>query len=109
MLKDADPNVRMAAAYALGKLGHAAAAAVPALVTALDDPKKDVRYAAAYSLPALGPEATSAWTALQKTAARDQDPTVRKEATKALNKIQIAYKYRRAAGSQATAQASGTK
>jgi HEAT repeat protein len=109
MLKDADPNVRMAAAYALGKLGHAAAAAVPALITALDDPKKDVRYAAVYCLPSLGPEATSAWTALQKTAAQDQDPTVRKEATKSLNKIQIAFKYRRAADSHATAQASGTK
>ncbi len=108
-LKDKDPNVRMAAAYALGKLGHTAAPAVPALITALGDPKKDVRYAAVYALPALGPDATRAWNALQKTAAQDQDPSVRKEATNSLTKIQIAYKYRGASDSHATAPASGTK
>lgn len=109
MLKDADPNVRMATAYALGKLGHAAASAVPALISALDDSNKNVRYAAVYSLPALGPDATAAWSALQKIAAHDKDPSVRKEATRSLAKIQIAYKYRRAADSPATAQASAGK
>ncbi|HKD38319.1 MAG TPA: HEAT repeat domain-containing protein [Pirellulales bacterium] len=109
MLKDTDPNVRMATAYALGKLGHAAASAVPALIGALDDSSKDVRYAAAYSLPSLGPDATSAWTALQKAAAQDKDPSVRNEAARSLTKIQIAYKYRRAVESRATAQASGEK
>jgi HEAT repeat protein len=108
-LKDTDPNVRLAAAYALGKLGHTAAPAVPALIAALDDPKQDVRYAAVYSLPALGPDATRAWTALQKVANQDKDASVRKEATKSLTKIQIAYKYRRAVDGHTTAQASGAK
>jgi HEAT repeat protein len=107
LLKDSDSAVRLGAAYALGKVGPAAAAAVPALIAALDDPKKDVRFAAAYSLPALGPDAAAAWKALQKSAAQDVDPSVRKEAAKSLAKIETVFKYRHATDGRPTAQAQG--
>lgn len=105
MLNDSDSAVRIGAAYALAKVGPAAAAAVPALTAALDDRHKDVRQAAAYSLPALGPDAAAARWALQKLAAQDADPGVRKEAAKALVKIEIVLKYRHATDGHTAAQA----
>jgi HEAT repeat protein len=104
LLKDPHTSVRVVTAYALGKIGPAAASAVPALTAALDDPNKEVRQAAAYSLPALGPDATTAWKALQKTAARDVDPSVRKEAAKSMAKIQTVYRFRQAADARKVGQ-----
>jgi hypothetical protein len=105
MLKDSDSAVRIGAAYALAKVGPAAAAAVPALTAALDARHKDVRQAAAYSLPALGPDAAAARRALQKLAAQDADPSVRKEAATALVKIETVLKYRHATDGHTAAQA----
>jgi HEAT repeat protein len=105
MLKDSDSAVRIGTAYALAKVGSAAAAAVPALTAALDDRHKDVRQAAAYSLPALGPDAATASPMLQKLAAQDADPSVRKEAAKSLVKIQTVLKYRHATDGHTAAQA----
>jgi HEAT repeat protein len=45
-----EPEVRAAAARALGKLGKMAAKAAPALQKALDDPDAEVRLAAAEAL-----------------------------------------------------------
>ena len=105
MLKDSDSSVRIGTAYALAKVGPAAAAAVPALTAALDDRHKDVRQAAAYSLPALGPSAATASRTLQKLAAQDADPSVRKEAATALVKIETVLKYRHATDGHTAAQA----
>jgi HEAT repeat protein len=49
-LKDPDDNVRLNAVRTLGKLGSAAAAAMPALEPLLSDPDKDVRRAAAEAM-----------------------------------------------------------
>ncbi len=46
-LKDKDPRVRAAAAQALGGIGPAAKAAVPALIEALKDEEEEVGNAAA--------------------------------------------------------------
>ena len=100
-LKDKDPAVRMAASYALGKLGAAAAPALPQLVIALKDPDKRVRSAAAYAVPALGPSSSGAVPALI-AATRDSDPEVRTTAAQSLKKIRLAEKYRRELGHTAS-------
>ncbi len=105
LLKDPHSSVRVGTAYALAKIGPAAASAVPALTAALDDPDKEVRRGAAYALPALGPDATTAWKKLQTLAARDVDPSVRKEAAKSMTKIQTVYRYRQAADAHKVGQA----
>lgn len=60
----ADCRVRWAAADALGKIGPAAAEAVPALTAALTDADWDVRRAAADALGRIGPEAAEVVPAL---------------------------------------------
>ena len=63
-LDQPDAKLRRAAAFALGKLGSDARAAVPGLVRALDDEEKTVAEAAAFALSEIGPSAAAALPAL---------------------------------------------
>ena len=100
-LKDKNLNVRYYAAQALGKMGPAAAPAVPDLVAALDThpsrepdlegpPRyyKDARSVAAEALAAIGPAASAALPKLREVAAKDDEPEVRDAAREALKKIE---------------------
>ncbi|MFI5402881.1 MAG: HEAT repeat domain-containing protein, partial [Planctomycetota bacterium] len=58
-LTDPDPVVRAEAAKELGREGPKAAAAVPALETALRDPDREVRRAAAWALERIRPPDTA--------------------------------------------------
>ena len=60
LLQDKNGAVRLAAAWALGKIGPDAKTAVPALTKLLKDKRSDVRRAAAFSLGEIGPEAKTA-------------------------------------------------
>jgi hypothetical protein len=60
LLADLDPQVRMAAAWALSQMGAKAAAAAPALGQALADSNPRVRSLAAVALEAMGPAAVPA-------------------------------------------------
>lgn len=104
MLKDPHTSVCVGAEYALAKIGPGAASAVPALSAALDDSRKEVRVGAAYALPELGPDAAAARQSLQKLAARDVDPSVRKQAAKSLTKIEMVVRYRQAADARKAGQ-----
>ena len=88
----------MGAAYAIGKIGPAAAAAVTPLANRLTDPDKQVRLAAAYALPALGDAAQSALTALEQRA-RDPDAEVRSQSARSVKSIQTAMRVRQSARS----------
>lgn len=54
-LKDADPNRRGGAAYALGLIGLPARAALPALLEALSDKEPDVRRQVSFAIGRLIP------------------------------------------------------
>jgi HEAT repeat protein len=100
-LKDNSLNVRYYAAQALGKMGAAAAPAVPDLIGALDthpsrEPSlegppryyKDARWVAADALGAIGPPAASALPKLRELASKDDEPEVRDAAAAAVKKIE---------------------
>jgi HEAT repeat protein len=59
-LKGLAPQTRNAAAYEIAGMGPAAAAAVPALIEALDDPIPAVRFPATIALMEIGPAAKAA-------------------------------------------------
>jgi HEAT repeat protein len=96
-LRDSDPTVRAAAARSLAAIGRDAAPAFPQLVKMLDDKDRDVRMAALAALPAMGAQVESATAAIQRRAAADADKAVRASATKTLQQMQIAKKYRQTA------------
>jgi beta-lactamase regulating signal transducer with metallopeptidase domain len=82
LLRDAEPDIREAAASALGQAR--ATAAVSALTALLKDPEKEVRESAARALGQIGdPAAIDALTA----ALKDMDPDVRERAASALARI----------------------
>jgi HEAT repeat protein len=86
-LKDKDTDLRRQAAKAIGEMGPAAKAAVPALAEALKDKDRFVRRIAAQSLGKIGPEAGSpAATALGK-ALKDEETEVVEAAADALSKM----------------------
>lgn len=85
-LSGQDAAKKVAAADALGELGGAAKAAVPALVKALEDGNIEVRVAAARALGSLGPATKDAVGPLTKTL-KDSEPKVRGYAAFALGKI----------------------
>ena len=97
-LSDKDANVRLVAAYALAKVGPAAASAVTPLAKRLSDPDKQVRLAAAYALPALGDAAQSSLPQLEQRA-RDPDPEVRTQAARSAKSIRTAARVRQTAKS----------
>ena len=90
-LKDSDPEVRVAAAWALSQMGVAAAPAVPALGVALSDANPRVRSLGAVALRAMGRPASGAMTALVN-ALGDDAPYVRALAADALGNIGPAAK-----------------
>jgi len=59
-LKGLAPQTRNAAAYEIAGMGPAAAAAVPALIAALDDPVAAVRFPVTIALLEIGPAAKAA-------------------------------------------------
>ncbi len=59
-LKGLAPQTRNAAAYEIAGMGPAAAAAVPALIEALDDPMAAVRFPVTIALLEIGPAAKAA-------------------------------------------------
>ena len=59
-LKGLSPHTRNAAAYEIAGMGPAAAAAVPALIEALDDPIAAVRFPVTIALLEIGPAAKAA-------------------------------------------------
>ena len=63
-LKAPSPETRNAAAYEIAGLGPSAAAAVPALIDALNDPEPSVRLPVAVALREIGPAAKAAVPAL---------------------------------------------
>jgi len=87
-LVDADEDIRMAAAQALGKIGNSAAAAavIPGLIEALKDSDRLARYNAAEALGRIGPRTDGVIPALVRVM-RDMDPTVRDAASGALERI----------------------
>jgi HEAT repeat protein len=66
LAKDDRPEARREALLALGAMGPAAAAAVPATIKMLDDPDYGVRLAAVYALGRFGPAAKAADGALRR-------------------------------------------
>jgi HEAT repeat protein len=87
-LKAPAPQTRNAAAYAIGGMGSAAKAAVPALVQALADTTNPpaVRYPVCVALREIGPEAKDAVPALT-VALDDRNDDVAAMARKAIRAI----------------------
>ena len=93
-LGDLHLSVRQEAAQALGKIGPAAAAAIPALIAVLeleDDGNSDssVHRYAAWSLGRMGKLALPAVPALRRCYDNDPDPFTRKAAAAALGKLGV--------------------
>jgi HEAT repeat protein len=86
-LTDKNPEVRQKAAFALGKIGPKAEAAVPALSKALKDENFDVRWSAAEALGEIGPKAEAAVPALIESLT---DPIVRSTVAESLAAIAVA-------------------
>ncbi|MCE9546481.1 MAG: HEAT repeat domain-containing protein [Planctomycetia bacterium] len=88
LLTDKEPEVRRRAAYALGQQGPSAAAAVPALIKALDDRHLEVSWYAADALGRIGPAAAPAVEPLVKAMeSPENDQELRRNAARALGRI----------------------
>jgi HEAT repeat protein len=85
-LQDPDPAVRRKAVVALGHVGTADPAALPAVIEAVKDRDAGVRGDAVLALMNLGPDARDAVGALEQ-ACGDRDPRVRSYAEKALKRV----------------------
>jgi HEAT repeat protein len=85
-LDDTDAQVRIKAIQALGSVGPADPAVIPALIGAVNDPDTAVRVEAIVALLKIGPAAKAAIPVL-KEAREDKDKQVRSYAVKALAKI----------------------
>src|SRR5207249_11386700 len=93
-----DARLRRNAAFALGKLGNAAASALPSLKKHLkDDDSKEVREAAAFGLGEIGRESLKSLDdpnviEVLAGALKDSDPLVRRSAAYALGNFGPAAK-----------------
>ncbi len=87
VLKDKDPEVRLNALGALGRLGPKSKAAVKAMMYTLQDKEDDVREKTCETLGSVGPHAKGALPALGELADKDPKPEVRKAATLAVKRI----------------------
>jgi|SRR5579872_1389719 len=89
-LKNPDSQARKKAVVALGHVGKADEAVIPALIGVVtEDQSSAVRNQAVLTLLNIGPDAKDAIPALT-AAQNDKDATVRSNATKALERIQDA-------------------
>jgi len=86
-LKKPDAKARKKATGALGLVGKADPAAIPALIRALKDSDATVRDTAVLALLNIGPGAKEAVPALTESST-DQDATVRSHAAKAVARLQ---------------------
>ena len=87
-LKAAAPVIRNAAAYEIAGMGPAAAAAVPALIEALDDPLAVVRFPVTVALGEIGPGAVAAVPRLKQMMEEDLNDDVAAAARRAVRHIQ---------------------
>jgi HEAT repeat protein len=86
-LKAQAPQTRNAAAYEISGMGPAAAAAVPALIDALDDPEASVRFPVTVALAEIGPKAKAAVPKLKKMVDDEINDEVAAAARRALRRI----------------------
>jgi HEAT repeat protein len=86
-LKGAAPQTRNAAAYEISGMGPAAAAAVPALIEALDDPEPTVRFPVTVALGEIGP-AKAAVPKLKQMMDEEINDEIAAAARRALRRIQ---------------------
>jgi hypothetical protein len=86
-LKALAPESRNAAAYEIAGMGPAAAAAVPALIAALDDPIPAVRFPVLVALLEIGPAAKAAVPRLQQMEDEEINDEIAAAARRALKRI----------------------
>jgi HEAT repeat protein len=86
-LKAPAPQTRNAAAYEISGMGAAAAAAVPALIEALDVSEPTVRFPVTVALAEIGPKAAAAVPKLQKMVDDEINDEVAAAARRALRRI----------------------
>ena len=86
-LKGLAPQTRNAAAYEIAGMGPAAAAAVPALIVALDDPIGAVRFPVTIALLEIGPAAKAAVPRLQTMVDEEINDEIAASARRALRHI----------------------
>jgi HEAT repeat protein len=86
-LKGMSPQTRNAAAYEIAGLGPAAAAAVPALIEALDDPVAAVRFPVTVALMEIGPAAKAAVPRLRAMMDEEINDEIAASARRALRHI----------------------
>jgi hypothetical protein len=86
-LKALAPQTRNAAAYEIASMGPAAAAAVPALIVALDDPIAAVRFPVTIALLEIGPPAKAAVPRLQTMVDEEINDEIAASARRALRHI----------------------
>ena len=89
-LKGLAPQTRNAAAYEIAGMGPAAAAAVPALIEALDDPMAAVRFPATIALMEIGSAAKAAVPRLQVMVDEEINDEIAAAARRALRHIEPA-------------------
>ncbi len=87
-LKGAAPLTRNAAAYEIASLGPAAAAAVPALIEALDDPIAVVRFPVTVALGEIGSAAAAAIPRLKQMREEEINDEIAASAKRAIRRIQ---------------------
>jgi HEAT repeat protein len=87
-LKGAAPATRNAAAYEIASMGPAAAAAVPALIEALDDPDPAVRFPVTVALGELGAAAKAAVPRLQQMMFEEINDEIAAGARRAIRRIE---------------------
>ena len=86
-LKGLSPQTRNAAAYEIAGMGPAAAAAVPALIEALDDPVPAVRFPVTIALKEIGPAAKAAVPRLRTMMDEEINDEIAASARRALRHI----------------------
>jgi HEAT repeat protein len=89
-LKGLSPQTRNAAAYEIAGMGPEAAAAVPALIEALDDPIPAVRFPVTVALMEIGPAAKAAVPRLQTMIDEEINDEIAASARRALRHIEPA-------------------
>jgi HEAT repeat protein len=87
-LQAAAPVIRNAAAYEIAGMGPSAAAAVPALIEALDDPVAVVRFPVTVALGEIGPAAAAAVPRLKLMMEEDLNDEIAAAARRAIRHIQ---------------------